>query len=101
MRGTISRLFAAILLTVSIGVQVLEATGRWDRTFQDSGDEAVLVAVVFCIGAAVLLAGAVRPRVSLSRVDDPIGFRLATALTLLPRLDAPSFSSSPPLSLRV
>ena len=40
------KLFAVVLLTLCIGAQVLEATGRWDRSLQDAGDEAVIVAIV-------------------------------------------------------
>src|SRR5919198_735265 len=43
VRVSFSTLLAAILLTLSVGIQVLEATGQWDRTLQDSGDEAVIV----------------------------------------------------------
>src|SRR5262252_4749870 len=72
VRLTIGRLLAATLLTLCIGVQALEATGRWDQTFQDTGDEAIIVTVVLCIGAALVVATAMRHRVSLSAIQSPI-----------------------------
>ena len=102
VRGTIGIWLAATLLTLSIGLQVLEATGRWDRTFQDAGDEAVVVTVVLCIGAALVVAVVTRPRVSLSASRVPIVIRLATAFEFLPPPGTWSPSTtSPPLSLRI
>jgi hypothetical protein len=52
------KLIAALILTIAVGVQVLEASGRWDGSFADANDEAGLVGVVFCIGIAVAAAAA-------------------------------------------
>ena len=103
VRGTTIRAaLAATLLTLAVGLQVLEATGRWDRTFQDAGDEAVIVTVVLCIGAALVVAAVTRPRVSLSAIAGRVVIRLATALHFVPPRGAQSLvSASPPLSLRI
>ena len=59
VRVVVEELFVAILLTLCVGIYTLELSGRWDRTFQDSNDEAGLVAVVLCIGVAVSVAATV------------------------------------------
>jgi hypothetical protein len=100
VRGTVGKLLAATLVTLCLGVQALEVTGHWDRTFQDAGDEAVIVAVVLCIGAAIAVAHATRLRVSLS----PIGSPVAAARWKMPLARPPiscALSDSPPLSLRL
>ena len=56
------RLIAAVLLTLCVGVHILEASGRWDGTFADANDEAGIVAVVLCIGIAIAVAGSVLAR---------------------------------------
>ena len=102
LRVTIGRLLATILLTLCVGLQVLEATGRWDRTVQDSSDEAIIVTVVLCIGAGLAVAGALRDRISLAAIRSRIVLvepaRL-TSITIPPlRL---AVCASPPLSLRI
>ena len=82
VRVTIGKLLAATLLTLCVGVQALEATGRWDRTFQDTGDEAVIVTVVLCIGAALVAAGALRRRLSPSTISSAIVGIDSTSLTV-------------------
>jgi len=54
------KLLAALLLTIAVGVQVLEASGRWDKTIADANDEAGLVAIVLCVGLAIVTAAAAR-----------------------------------------
>jgi hypothetical protein len=51
VRPTVGKLLAATLLTLCIGVQVLEASGRWDRALKDTKDEAIIVLVVLRIGS--------------------------------------------------
>ncbi|HMF97553.1 MAG TPA: hypothetical protein VKE96_24805 [Vicinamibacterales bacterium] len=102
MRLTIGRLLAATLLALCIGVQALEATGRWDQTFQDTGDEAIIVTAVLCIGAALVVAGAMRHRVSLSVITSPIpAARAADLPRFVPPAACSASSASPPLSLRI
>ena len=102
VRGPMGTLLAATLLTLSIGLQVLEATGRWDRTFQDSGDEAAIVTVVLCIGAALVVAAVTRPHIGLVAIEAPVVFRPATGFELIAPLGAPSLvDASPPPSLRI
>ena len=102
VRGTIGTLLAATLLTFSIGLQVLEATGRWDRTFQDTGDEAAIVTAVLCIGAALVVAAVTRPHICLVAIEAPVVFRPATGFAFIAPLGAPSLvDASPPLSLRI
>jgi len=102
VRITIGRLLAATLLTLCVGVQALEATGRWDRTFQDAGDEAVVVAVVLCIGAALLAAGAMRRRVFPPAIQSPmVAARQARVPLFAPPTGHSGFNTSPPLRLRI
>jgi len=102
VRGPIGTWLAATLLTFSIGLQVLEATGRWDRTFQDSGDEAAIVAAVLCIGAALVVAAVTCPHIGLAAIEAPVVFRPATGFEFVAPLGAPSLvDASPPLSLRI
>src|SRR5262249_26054811 len=100
VRLTIGKLLASTLLTLCIGVQALEATGRWDQTFQDTGDEAVIVTVVLCIGAALVVASATHHCTSLSAVQSPISPARPTPLRwFAPPVARSAFSASPPLSL--
>ena len=101
LRLTIAKLLTALLLTLGMGVQVLEATGHWDRTFQDAGDEAVIVTVVLCIGAVVAAVGTVRARFARSAARSLIMF-VRPAPSERPHLWLPSTTfSSPPNSLRI
>jgi hypothetical protein len=74
LRLTIAKFLTAVLLVLCTGVQVLEATGHWDRALQDSSDEVVLVAVVLCVGAAIAAASAIRERFSRSAFQSLITF---------------------------
>ncbi len=99
----IGKLLATVLLTLCIGVQVLEATGRWDRTIQDTGDEAVIVMVVLCVGAALAVAGTVLLRVQVAPIRSrllPVPFVMARTAFVSPSSSA-IFCASPPLSLRI
>jgi hypothetical protein len=102
LRLTLSKLFVAVLLTLCVGVQVLEASGRWDRTLQDAGDEAVIVTSVLCIGAAIAVARAARKHVYLAAIQSLIVFIRATwqSPTSLLCLALPAFGN-PPFSLRI
>jgi len=102
VRVRFSSLLAATLLTVCVGVQVLEATGRWDRTVQDSGDEAIIVTVVLCIGSALVAARLARHVVSAMRSKCGIVLVAAkTVVSIVPTTATPAFSASPPVSLRI
>lgn len=101
LRLILCQWFVAVLVTLCVGVQVLEATGRWDRTLQDTGDEAVVVTIVLCIGAAIGVAGAIRTHVSLSAVRSL--FLLVRPTRQRPmslHLPSPLYAR-PPLSLRI
>lgn len=102
VRPTVGKLLAATLLVLCIGVQVLEASGRWDSALKDTNDEAIIVVVVLCIGVAVSTAGALLARIRPS----PIGSRIvlaATSPSFWPglRLASSGSCSSPPVSLRI
>jgi len=92
---------AATLVTLCLGLQVLEATGRWDRTFQDTSDEAALVTIVLCIGAAFVVAR-VGHGVSLTRLPARIVAVRPVALPLfaIARIRL-AFDASPPVGLRI
>lgn len=98
---TVGKLLAATLLTLCLGLQALEATGRWDRTLPDTGDEAVIVTVVLCIGAALVAARFVRPAVSLSLIRSLILVRPTAFHQSVLSTTAPAVSASPPVSLRI
>jgi hypothetical protein len=102
VRVTIGKLLAATLLTLCVGVQALEATGRWDRTFQDTGDEAVIVTVVLCVGTALLAAAAIRRRLAPAATSSAIVAVSTRSRAVRILVTAgPSRNSSPPLSLRI
>jgi len=99
---TFSTLLAATLLTLCVGLQALEATGRWDGTLQDAGDEAIIVAVVLCVGSALVAARVLRHQFSLTRLQSQA---VPVLSARLPRLASastfPALDTSPPLSLRI
>jgi hypothetical protein len=102
VRPNVGKLLAATLLVLCIGVQVLEASGRWDRALKDTNDEAIILVVVFCIGAAVAMAGALLTHVRPARIVSHVVLA-ATSLSLWPasRLAISSSCASPPVSLRI
>lgn len=102
MPRIVGRLFAATLLTLCVGVHVLEVSGRWDQTFQDANDEAGIVAVVFCVGAALFAAGTLLSRLRQSRTV--AGVICADGVLVIYnnlQITPPISTSSPPISLRV
>src|SRR5215831_92141 len=96
------KLAAAFLLAVAIGVQLLEVSGRWDRTFQDANDEAAIVAIVLCVGLALTTAATVLPRLTVTRRRTrPPTVRFATSRrrAMVPLPDG--LASTPPLPVRI
>ena len=102
VRPIVHKLLVTALLTRCIGVQVLEASGRWDRALQDTNDEAVIVVVVLCIGAAFAGAGALLTRIRPSRISSRIVL-VPTRPSAWPatRFDLSTSYTSPPVSLRI
>ena len=102
VRPTVGKLLAAALLTLCIGVQVLEASGRWNRALKDTNDEAIIVVVVLCIGVAMVTTGALLARVRPGRIMSHIVLA-ATSPSLRPtsRLAISGSCASPPVSLRI
>ena len=102
VRPNVGKLLAATLLVLCIGVQVLEASGHWDRAAKDTNDEAIIVVVVLCIGAAVAAAGALLVYARPARTTSHIVLA-ATSRSLWPasRLAISSTCASPPVSLRI
>jgi hypothetical protein len=95
-----SKWIVGLLLVFAVGAQLLETTGRWDRTLPDAGDEAAVVAVVFCIGVAFAAAEALKARMRPARIE--------TRTVRVRRLELshrhPSgsvFVESPPTTLRI
>lgn len=101
MRIRFSSLLAATLLTLCVGLQALESTGQWDRTLQDSGDEAIIVTVVLCIGSALVGARLARDLASVVRSKCGIVIAAEIVVSIVPTIAPPAFSSSPPVSLRI
>ena len=99
---TVGKVLAATLLSLCIGVQVLEASGRWDRALKDTNDEAIIVVAVLCIGAAVAMAGALLARVRPSRIISQIVLAgTSPSIWSASRLVISSSCGSPPVSLRI
>ena len=102
VRPTVGKLLAATLLVLCIGVQVLEASGHWDHAVKDTNDEAIIVMVVLCIGAAMVTAGTLAARVRPARILSQIVLTAASRLLgPVSRLDISSSCASPPVSLRI
>jgi hypothetical protein len=99
---TFGTLLAATLLTLCVGLQVLEASGQWDRTLKDAGDEATIVTIVLCIGSGLVAARLLRQAFSVSPLPRRV-FLIAEAAhnRFTPPTPAPACSSSPPVSLRI
>jgi hypothetical protein len=104
VRIIVGKLFASILLTLCIGIHVLEASGHWDQTFQDANDEAVIVAVILCVGVAVAAAGARLSALRLTRIRQPLS-TVQARTPVRSRHGLPTLlfapASPPPLPLRV
>jgi hypothetical protein len=98
----LGKLLIGAMLILCVGLQVLEATGHWDRALKDTNDEAVIVVVVLCIGAAVAMAHALRANLRPTRllvrlVPGPTAaWRSSTS-----RLALSDSRGSPPVSLRI
>lgn len=102
VRPAVGKLLAATLLVLCIGVQVLEASGHWDHAVKDTNDEAIIVIVVLCIGAAIVTAGTLAARVRPARILSQIVLTAASRLLgPVSRLDISSSCASPPVSLRI
>jgi len=101
------KLLAALLLTIAVGVQVLEASGRWDKTIADANDEAGLVAIVLCIGLAIATAAATRAARSRPRLRVEVRTRHHAHPTCHPErgtshlTTSRSPDSTPPAKLRI
>jgi hypothetical protein len=100
VRNRICRLLAITLLAVCIGVPVVEATGHWDRTLTDTGDEAVIVTIALCVGAALTVAGSLRVFAPSAAIHSRIVPLRPPFLTPLPFRHLPAACPSPP-SLRI
>ena len=98
----IGTLLAATLLTLCVGLQVLEASGRWDQTLKDAGDEAIIVTIVLCVGSGLVAARVLRHAFSLSRLPRLVVLAPRAAENrFTPSPAALARSVSPPVSLRI
>jgi uncharacterized membrane protein len=95
------KLMLAVLLALCVGVQLLEASGRWDLTLRDANDEASIVVIVLCVGVAVAVVARfvanVRPSGSAATVLMPSLTPVTSSHIRLAFVR----SSSPPLGLRI
>ena len=91
----------AVLLVLCVGVQLLEASGRWDRTFKDANDEAGIVVIVLCVGIAI----AVATNLFLRALPSPVRLTALVSSVILDTRGHQSFvvlsCDGPPLSLRI
>jgi hypothetical protein len=95
------KLFLAALLSLCVGVQLLEASGRWDATLGDANDEASIVVVVLCVGVAIVAVARLVANVRPSRTAVSVLLFCATSVSLSQtRLSFVGWNS-PPLSLRI
>src|SRR5262249_39811359 len=97
------KLLVASLLVLCVAIQVLEASGRWDRTLADANDEADIVAVVLCIGVALTSAGSIMRAIRSVRLVQSIAPVLRCAIVTMLSADGPDCppTLSPPLPLRI
>ena len=99
---TPSTILAATLLILCVGLQILEASGRWDRTVTDAGDEAVIVTVILCVGSAFVAAHVLRNRFLISLASFGIFFiSKASARPTMAQSRGSMSNISPPVSLRI
>ena len=103
VRGTAGKVFVTMLLTLCVGVYVLEMSGRWDRSIQDANDEAGIVTIVLCVGVALSAAGFLIAHIRASRTTARVTFATSTAPCRRGerRILLPASTSSPPLRLRI
>jgi hypothetical protein len=100
---TVQKVCVALLLALCVGVQLLEVSGRWDQTLQDANDEAGIVAMVLCVGAALSFAGTVLKSIRLSRIGCcfvPVALPGTFVLSHVQLVLRP-FDASPPRALRI
>ena len=90
------------MLALCVGVQLLEASGRWDDTVQDANDEAGIVAIVLCIGVAIATATALT-RLFASTCHARHTMASASIAVQIVRVpfNRPVLSLGPPVPLRV
>jgi len=102
MRGVTSsrRRLLAVLIVLGLGVQLLEASGHWDRTFKDANDEIGVVAVVLCIGIAISLIAAIVKRLRPSHTPG-ITISIAAPLAVIAIRLLTVSDTSPPSPLRL
>jgi hypothetical protein len=99
---TFGTLLPATLLTLCVGLQVLEASGQWDRTLKDAGDEVIIVTVALCIGSGLVAARVLRHVFSLSRLPLlAVVVPTAAENRFVPPPAALVRSTSPPVGLRI
>ncbi len=103
VRGTAGKVFVTMLLTLCVGLYVLEMSGRWDRSIQDANDEAGIVTIVLCVGVALSAAGFLIAHIRASRTTARVTFATSTApcRRFERRILLPASTSSPPLRLRI
>jgi hypothetical protein len=100
VRSVAGKLLIGFLLTVATAACIAELTGRWDRTIRDANDEAGLVSIVLCVGAAVTLAATLLKCVLPPACDRfLVHFVSAVPTSVLGR--RPSASTGPPIALRI
>jgi hypothetical protein len=102
VRPLFRKLFIGALLTLCLGLQLLEATGRWDRTLGDTADEAQIVTILLCVGGAIAGAASMLARLQAARpwLSVPLAAIVPTILGAPARTLRPPLQR-PPVSLRI
>lgn len=95
------KLILAALLALCVGVQMLEASGRWDATLRDANDEASIVVVVLCVGVAVAAVARLVANVRPSRTAVGVLLLFVTSVSSSQTRLGFVCWNSPPLSLRI
>jgi hypothetical protein len=97
----IPKLLVTTILTACCALYVAELSGRWDQSLRDANDEAGLVGIVLCVGAAVASIAAFVARVlPLRRRFGSVASVTCGSIRQVCLLPA-SLNTGPPLNLRV
>jgi hypothetical protein len=102
VRDGVRKTCVVAFLLLCIGIQCAEASGYWDTSIQDTGDELSVVAIALCIGVAVSVAATLVARVRAARAtSESLSIRATSsgAAKVLPSTVSPFIS--PPLALRI
>lgn len=97
----VRKLLIVCVLALCAAIYVAELSGHWDQRIQDTNDEAAVVAIVLCVGAALLVAAARRHTGQPDRRVSQFRRVNTHARGGVPALDVLTTAYSPPTPLRI